>query len=76
MRDGRLLNTLERRGDEYRYYYSFGSDRHHACFCCHPYRRNDSVYLPDEFKKSKPPTFDGDVMKKAQEKDRNDRLTP
>ena len=27
-------------------------------------------------KKSKPPTFDGDVMKKAQEKDRNDRLTP
>ena len=25
--------------------------------------RNDRGYLPDEFKKAKPPTFDGDVKK-------------
>ena len=29
----------------------------------HPYRRNDRGYLPDVFKKSRPPTFDGDVKK-------------
>lgn len=61
VRDGRLLDTLDRRGDEYRYYYSSCSDRHHDHNRYHPYRRNDRVYFPDELKKEKPPTFDGDM---------------
>jgi len=40
VRDGRLLDTPERRGDEYRYYSSYGSDRHHDHHHYHPYRRN------------------------------------
>ena len=29
--------------------------------CHHPYRRRE--YLPEEFKKLRPPTFDGDMKK-------------
>lgn len=63
MKDGRLLDTLDRRGDEYMYYSSSGSDRHHDHHRYHPYRRSDRGYLSNEFKKAKPPTFDGDVKK-------------
>ena len=63
MRDGRLLDTPYMRGDEYTYYSSSGFHRHHDIHCYHPYRRSDRGYLPDEFKKAKPPTFDGDVKK-------------
>jgi len=34
---------------------------HHHCY--HPYRRSDRGYFPDEFKKAKPPTFDGKMRK-------------
>jgi len=63
MRDGRLLDTLERTGDEYKYYSSFGSNTHHDRHHYHPYMRNDRGYLLDEFNKAKPPTFDGYVNK-------------
>jgi len=39
------------RGDEYKYYSSYGSDRHHDCHRYHPYRRNDRGYLPDDSRK-------------------------
>jgi len=61
VRDGGLLDTPDRRGDEYRYYSSFGSGRNHDSHDYHPYRRSDMGYFLDEFKKEKPPTFDGDV---------------
>ena len=63
IRDGRLLDTLYRSGDGYKYYYSFGLDRHHDSNCYHPYRRSDRGYFPNDFKKEKPPSFDGDVKK-------------
>ena len=63
MRDGRLLDTQDRRADEYKYYSSSGSDMHHDRHCYHPYRSSDRGYFLDEFKKSKPPTFNGDVKK-------------
>lgn len=63
MRDGRLLDTSGRRGDEQSYYYSSCLDKHHDRRHYHPYRINDRGYLPDEFKKAKEPTFDGDVKK-------------
>jgi len=67
VRDGRLLDTSYRRGDEYMYYSSYGSDRHHDRHRYHPYRRNDRGYLLDEFKKAKLPTFDGDMKKPEDE---------
>ena len=63
VRDGNLTDTLDRRVEEYRYNSSSGYDRHHDCHHYHPYRRNDRGYFPDEFKKAKPPMFDGDVKK-------------
>ena len=63
MRYGRLLDTLDRRGDQYRYYSSSGFDGHHDCHHYHPYRRNYRGYFPNEFKKEKPLNFDGDVWK-------------
>ena len=45
------------------YYYSSGYDKNHDHHCYHPYRRSDRGQLLDEFKKAKPPTFDGDVKK-------------
>jgi len=63
MRDGGLLDTLDRRRDGYMYYSSSGSNRHHDRHRYHPYKRNDRGYFPDDFKKAKPPTFDGDVKK-------------
>ena len=47
----------------YRYHSRSCSNRHHDHRRYHPYRRNDRGYLLDEFKKEKPPTFDGDVKK-------------
>lgn len=49
------------RGDEYRYYSSFGYDRHHDHHRYHPYRRIDRGYLLDELKKAKLHIFDRDV---------------
>jgi len=63
VRDGRSLDTPDMRGNEYKYYSSFGFNRHHGHHRYHPYRRNDMGYFPDEFKTTKSPTFDGDVKK-------------
>ena len=63
VRDGRFLDAPYRRGDEYMYYFSYVSHRHHDRHRYHPYRSNDRGYLPDEFKKEKMPTFDGDMKK-------------
>ena len=46
VRDGKLLDTLDRRGDEHMYYSSSGSDKHHYRHRYQPYRRNDRGYLP------------------------------
>jgi len=65
IRDGRSLDTLDRRGDGRRYYSSFDSDKHYDRHHYHPYWRSDRGYFPDDFKKVKLPTFDGE-MKKSQ----------
>ena len=49
-----------RRGIIYGLHSSSGSDRYHGHHRYHPYRRNDRGYFSDEFKNSKPPTFDGE----------------
>lgn len=66
IRDGRLLDTTNRIRDRHMYYSSFGSDRHHDHHRYYPYKRSDMVYFLDEFKKVKPPSFDGE-MKKSQD---------
>lgn len=63
IKDDRFLGITDRRGDGNRYYSSSGSDMHYDCYCYHPYMRSDMGYFPDEFKKAKPPTFDGDLKK-------------
>jgi len=63
MRDGRLLDTPNRRGDGHRYYSNYSSDRNYDHNHYHPYKRSDRGYLSDEFKKEKPPTFDGEMKK-------------
>jgi len=67
MRDGRLLDTPDRRGNEYKYYSSSSFDIHHDRYRYHPYRRSYRGYLLDEFKKTKPPNFDGYVNKPKDE---------
>lgn len=62
------MDTPDRRGDGYMYYSSSSSDRHYDRHRYHPYMRSDRVYFLDEFKKAKPPTFDGYLMKTEDEK--------
>ena len=62
-RYGRLLDNPKRRRDRHKYYSSFDSYRHYDRHHYHPYRRIDRGYLSDEFKKEKPPTFDGEMKK-------------
>lgn len=61
--DDRSLDTLDRRGNGYELYSSFGLDRYHGHHRYHPYKRSDKGYLLNEFKKAKPPTFDGELNK-------------
>ena len=49
VRDGRLLDTSDRRGDGCMYYSSSGFDRHHDRHHYHPYKRNDRGYFLDAF---------------------------
>lgn len=58
-----MLDTLERRCDQHRYYSSSGSDRNHDHRRHHPYRKSDSGCFLDEFKKEKKTTFDGEMKK-------------
>jgi len=57
VRDGRLIDTLDRRSNGYGFYCSSSSDMYHGHHCYHPYKRSDWGYFLDEFKKSKPPTL-------------------
>lgn len=66
IRYGRLLDTPCRRGDRHRYYSSSSSNKHDDQHYYHPYRRRDRKYFSNEFKKSNPPTLDGE-MKKSQD---------
>ena len=59
----RWMDTPDRRGSGYGFYFSSGSKRHHGHQCYHTYRRSEKRYLLDEFKKAKPPTFDGELKK-------------
>jgi len=62
VRGGRLLDTLVRRTYMYGHHSSSSSKRHHYNHHRHHhYRRKE--YLPEEFKKVRPPTFDGDIKK-------------
>ena len=60
------MDTLDRRGDRHKYYYSYGFDKHDDRHHYHPYKRSNKGYFLDEFKKARPPTFDGE-MKKSQD---------
>lgn len=66
VRDGRSLDTLDRRGDRHRYYSSFGSNKFYDRHCHHPYRRSEKGYFSDEFQKVKPLKFN-EKMKKSQD---------
>jgi len=57
------LDTLDRRGSRYGFYFSFGLDRCHGHHHYHPYRRSDRGYFRDDINKSKAPTFDGYLNK-------------
>jgi len=63
VKDGRFLDTPDRRRDRHIYHSSSGSGRHDDQYRYHPYRRIVRGYLPKEFKKKKPPTFDGEINK-------------
>jgi len=63
IRDGNFLDTPNRRGDGHILYSSYGFEKYHGHHHYHPYRRNGRGYFLDEFKKDKPPTFDGDLKK-------------
>lgn len=63
VRDGRLLDTLDRRGNGHNIYSSSILNRYHGHRRYHPYKRSDRGYFLDEFNKPKPPTFDGDLNK-------------
>jgi len=67
IRDGRFLDTLDRKGDGHKFYSSFGYGRHYDRHCYHPYRRSATGYFSDEFRKAKPPTFDGELKKMKDE---------
>lgn len=58
VRDDKSLDTPDRRTSMYRHHSSSSFKRHHHNHHCHhPYRRRD--YLPQDFKKVMPTTFDG-----------------
>lgn len=57
------MDKPDRRAIGYGFYSSFGSERQHGHHCYNPYRKSEKKYLSNEFKKVKPPTFDGDLKK-------------
>ncbi len=63
LKDGRLLDTLDKGGDRNRYYSSSSSHRKHDHHNYHPYKRSDRGYLLDEFKRENPPTLYEDMKK-------------
>ena len=63
IRDDKFLGTLDRRGNRHELYSSFGLDTYHGHYQYHPYKRSYREYLLDEFKKAKPPRFNGELKK-------------
>jgi len=63
MRDGRFLDTPDRRVDGHKFYSSSSFDRYHGHHRYHPYKKNEMGYVLDDFKKTKPPTFNGELKK-------------
>lgn len=63
VKSGKFLDAPERRASMHRFYSSFTSKRHHLHRRQHHYRRIERGYSPKEFKKTKPPTFDGEMTK-------------
>lgn len=63
IRDGKFLDTPDSRGRGHGLYSSFGLDKYHGHHHYHPYQRSDRGYLSYEFKKTNPPTFDGELKK-------------
>jgi len=61
--DNRFLDLPKRGSNGFLFYSSSGSDRHRGHHNYYPDRRSERGYLPDEFKKSKTPTFDGELNK-------------
>ena len=62
VKGGRSLYTPDRRTSMYGHHSSLSSRRHnHSLHHHHPYRRGE--YSPEEFKKVKPLTFDGEMKK-------------
>jgi len=57
------MDTPDKRGIGYGFCYSPSSGLQHGHHHYHPYRRNEKKYFPDEFKKGKPLTFDGELEK-------------
>jgi len=57
------MDTLDKRASGYGFYFSSGSDRQHGHHRYHPHRRSERGYFPDEFKKAKPLTFNGELKK-------------
>ena len=62
-RGGRWMDILDTRGSGYGLYTSLCLDRHHGHHQYHPYKRSERRYMSNEFKKEKPPNFDGDSKK-------------
>lgn len=67
VRGGRWKDTPDIIGSGYGLYSSSGLERQHGHHSYHLYRRCEKQYLSNEFKKSKPPTFDGDLNKPEDE---------
>jgi len=63
IRDGIFLDTPNRRGSGHCICSSSISDRYHGHPPYHPYRMDDRGCFLDEFKKAKPPKFDGEMKK-------------
>jgi len=63
IRGGRSLDTPNRRDKTHGLYSSCGSERHHHHHHYHLYMRSEKGYWLEDFKKVKPPTFDGEMKK-------------
>lgn len=62
------LDTLEMGASINRFYSSSCFTRHHCHHLQHLYRKRERGYFQEEFRKAKPPTFDGEMTKSEDEK--------
>lgn len=63
VKGGKWMDTPDRRGIFYGFYSIFGLERHHGHNWYHPYKSSEKGYFPYEFKKTKPPTLNGELQK-------------